>query len=241
MEQKIAYEIGGKKFEGMLVYDESVKARRPAVLVQPDWKGVCPDTVEQAALVAGKDCVVFMADMFGVGYGARPKTFDDLMKASRALHEDLAFTLAGGRKAMQVMLAEGERHKLIDASRTAAVGYCAGGGLALELARAGAGLDAVVVFHVTHPNPVDPKRPCDIKGRVLVVHGSADPVTPKPMIGALEDELTAAKVPWQTVMFGGAAHSFTDPTANIPGRNQYDASLARRSYALMKDFFAETF
>ena len=49
--------------------------------LQPDWKGVCPDTIEQTRLVAGRDGVVFMADMFGTGYGAKPKTFDDLMAA----------------------------------------------------------------------------------------------------------------------------------------------------------------
>jgi hypothetical protein len=40
-------------------------------------------------------------------------------------------------------------------------------------------------------------------------------------------------------MFGGAVHSFTDPTVNSPGRNVYDPMLARRSYKLLHDFLAE--
>jgi dienelactone hydrolase len=239
MDKRVAYQIDNRNFEGAFVYDPAETGKRPAILMQPDWKGVCPDTIEQARLVAGSEYVVFMADMFGVGYGARPKTQADLMANAGALHNDLPFAIAGGNKALEVMLSEGERLGVIDTTRIACVGYCLGGGLALELARTGAAFKAITVFHVTYPNPVDPQQPCNIKGRVLTVHGSADPVTPKSAIDALEGELTAANVPWQTVMFGGAVHSFTDPTVNSPGRNVYDQVLARRSYKLMHDFFME--
>jgi dienelactone hydrolase len=241
MEQKIPYEIDGRKFEGMFVCDDSVKGPRPAVLMQPDWAGVCPNTIGQARQVAGREFVVFMADMFGEGYGAKPKTLEDLMKNMRAVRNDLAFTVRGGQKALEVMLSEGKKQELIDPSKTAAVGYCAGGGMALEHARTGADLKAVVTFHVTNPNPLVPGTACNVKGRVLTVHGSVDPVTPRPMIHALEDELTAAGAYWETVMFAKAAHSFTDPTASTPGRNQYDERLMKKSYALMRDFLAETF
>ena len=110
----------------------------------------------------------------------------------------------------------------------------------LEQARAGADFKAVVVFHVTNPNPVVPGTPCNIKGRVLAIHGRADPVTPKPMMDALEDELTKAKVDWHIVTFGRGVHSFCDPTANNPAATQYDEKLCRTSYMLMRDFFAET-
>jgi dienelactone hydrolase len=106
-------------------------------------------------------------------------------------------------------------------------------------ARAGADFKAIVVFHVTNPNPVVPETPCNIKGRVLALHGSADPVTPKPMMDALEEEMTKAEVDWQVMMFGGAVHSFCDPTAST-GPTRYDEKLCRKSYMLMRDFFAET-
>ena len=108
---------------------------------------------------------------------------------------------------------------LIDPNKTAGIGFCAGGGFVLEQARAGADFKAVVVFHVTNPNPVVPGTPCNIKGRVLAIHGRADPVTPKPMMDALEDEFTKAKVDWHIVTFGRGVHSFCDPTANHPARS----------------------
>ncbi len=239
VEKKVSYEVDGKRYEGMLVYDDSVKARRPAVFMQPDWKGVCADTIDQARTVAGKDYVVLMADMYGVGYGEKPKTPQELAAGMRAMHDNLPFTLACGAKAYETLFAAANQLGLVDPAKKVAIGYCAGGGMALEQARAGADFKAVVVFHVTNPNPVRPGTPCNIKGRVLAIHGSADPVTPKPAMDAFEQELTDAKVDWQVMMFGGAVHSFCDPTAHA-GPTRYDEKLCRQSYVLMRDFFAET-
>jgi dienelactone hydrolase len=238
-EKKVPYQTKGRQFEGMIVYDDSIKAKRPAIFMQPDWKGVSADTIAQARTVAGKDYVVLMADMFGAGYGDKPKTQQELLAGMRAVHDDLAFTIACGAMAYDTLLAEANKLGLIDTGKTAAIGYCAGGGFVLEQARAGTDFKATVVFHVTNPNPVVSGTPCNIKGRVLAIHGSEDPVTPKPMMDAFEEELTKAKVDWQVMMFGGAVHSFCDPTANA-GPTRYDEKLCRKSYMLMRDFFAET-
>ena len=238
-EHKVPYQVNGRQFEGLIVYDDSVKGRRPVIFMQPDWKGIDKDTIGQARTVAGKDYVVLMADMFGKGYGDKPKTQDDLRAGMLAVHKDRAFTIACGGAAYYALLAEANKLGLIDPSKKAAIGYCAGGGYALEQARAGADFKALVVFHVTNPNPVVPGTPCNIKGRVLAIHGRADPITPKPMMDALEDELTKAKVDWHIVTFGRGVHSFCDLTAKGPA-TQYDEKLCHTSYTLMRDFFAET-
>jgi dienelactone hydrolase len=239
-EKKVPYDVNGRQFEGMIVYDDSVKGRRPVIFMQPDWKGVCADTVAMARDVAGKDYVVLMADMFGAGYGDKPKTREQLAAGMQAVHKDLPFTVACGGKAYDALLSAADKLGLVDTTKKAAIGYCAGGGFALEQARAGADFKGVVVFHVTNPNPVVPGTPCNIKGRVLAIHGRADPVTPKRMMDALEEELTAAKVDWHIVTFGRGVHSFCDRTAKNPAATQYDENLCRTSYMLMRDFFAET-
>src|SRR4029079_7045127 len=165
VEKIVPYEVNGRQFEGKLVYDDSVKGKRPAVYMQPDWKGVDKDTTGQAREVAGKDYVVLMADMFGKGYGDKPKDQDQLRTGMLAVHKNRPFTLACGRTPFDTMRDEADKLGLIDTAKAVAIGYCAGGGYVLEQARAGAPWKAVVVFHVTNPNPAGPGRACNIKGR----------------------------------------------------------------------------
>ncbi|MGH6673202.1 MAG: dienelactone hydrolase family protein [Xanthobacteraceae bacterium] len=240
VERKVPYRYGGRSFEGMIVYDESATlAKRPIVFMQPDWKGVCPETIGQARSVAARDYVVLMADMFGAGYGIQPKPPEQLRAGMLAVHDDLAFTIGCGAEAYDALMTDVQKLGVADPAKVGAIGYCAGGGYVLEQARAGADYKAIVVFHVTNPNPVVAGTPCNIKGRVLAIHGRADPITPKPMMEALENELIEAKVDWQVMTFGDAVHSFCDPGANA-GPTCYDANLCRKSYMLMRDFFAET-
>jgi dienelactone hydrolase len=166
-----------------------------------------------------------MADMFGAAYADTPKTREQLAAGMKAVHDDLVFTLSCGSKAYDALLDESTRLGLIDPTKKLAVGYCAGGGFVLEQARGGADFNAVVVLHVTNPNPVAPGTPCNIKGRVLAIHGSADPITPKSTMDAFEDELTQAKIDWQVVMFGGAVHPFAIL------RRTLDRRVTTRSYA----------
>src|SRR5580700_7016706 len=118
-EKKVPYELNGRPFEGMIVYDDGVKAKRPVVFMQPDWKGVCPDTIGQARAVAAKDYVVLMADMFGTGYGAKQKTVDDLRTGMLAVHKDLPFTLSCGAAAYDVLLAEAQKLGVADSGKKA--------------------------------------------------------------------------------------------------------------------------
>jgi dienelactone hydrolase len=235
---KVPYEYDGRKFEGMLVYDDSVKTKRPAIFMQPDWLGVCPHAVDMAHEVAGKDYVVLLADMFGVGYGDRKKEQDELMKTSRGVRGNLPFLLGCGAKAYEALTAEANKAGLIDTNKKGAIGFCIGGGFALEQARAGADFKGTVVFHVTTPNPIGQNKP-NIKGRVLALHGAADPVTPKDQMDAFEKEMTDNKIDWQVMMFGHAVHSFCDVGVNNPAQ-RYDEKLAKQSYRMMRDFFAET-
>lgn len=238
-EQMVAYEYDGRQFEGALVYDDSVTAKRPAIFMQPDWLGVCRHSIDMAHQVAEKDYVVMVADMFGAEYGAREKDFDELMKVSREVRADLPHLLGCGAKADQALTAAADELGVIDPAMKGAIGYCIGGGFVLEQARAGAAFKGTVVFHVTIPNPVDAGAKPDFKGRILVFHGSADPVTPREQVKALEAELTEANADWQVMMYGHASHSFCD-VGMFNELQRYDEKLCNQSYRMMRDFFSET-
>jgi dienelactone hydrolase len=237
-EERVPYRYDDREFEGVLVYDDSVTGKRPAILMQPDWFGVCDHAIEMAREVAGTDYVVMVADMFGADYADKEKSFDDLMKSSREVRGDLPFLLGCAAAADKALFTEANQMGLLEPSKRGAIGYCIGAGFALEQARAGSDYRGTVAFHVTAPNPVDTATKPNIKGRVLAVHGSADTVTSKEQMDALADEMTEAKVDWQLMMFGHASHGFCDLGADS-GPMRYDEKLCMQSYRMMRDFFSE--
>lgn len=235
---KVSYSVGGKDFEGILVYDDSVAAKRPAAVMAPNWMGVTPAAITKAKLLAGKKYVYFIADMYGKSI--RPKGFKQASATAGAVRKDIPGQRARINKALDVLLAEGGKRSIIDQAKTAAIGFCFGGGNVLELARSGRAVGGVVTFHgsLKTANPADGKN---IKSKVLVLHGAADPFEPKANRDALEAELTAGGVDYQMVAFSGAVHSFTDPNAKRPGSSMYDAKVSKRAYGMMQGFFSEIF
>ena len=124
----------------------------------------------------------------------------------------------------------------------AAIGYCFGGTVALELARSGADLGAVVGFH----SGLGTGRPAgsgEVKAGILVCIGAEDPMIPPAERVAFEEEMRAADVDWRMNLYGGAVHSFTNPNAGLssfPGV-AYHQPTDERSWRAMLDFFDERF
>ena len=132
-------------------------------------------------------------------------------------------------------------HERVDPTRVAAVGYCFGAVVAMELARSGADLRAVIGLHpgLTSPRPSDSQR---ITARVLMCVGADDPIVgPKERL-AFESEMREAGVRWEMILYGGVKHRFTDPNAAAAGNPAlaYNEVAARRSWRAVVDFLDET-
>lgn len=237
--ERITYSIGDTQFEGVLVWDGSVSEPRPAVLMAPNFMGVTDAAIEKATRAAGDRYVIFVADMYGVGI--RPKDGKEASAAAGVVRKDLAMQRERINTAFEVMLEEAGKRNLIDPERTAAIGFCFGGGNVLELARSGRDTKAVVSFHgsLQTPRPEDAKN---ITASVLVLHGDADPVVPESHRLAFEKEMRDGGVKdWQVINYSNAVHSFTNPYAKAVGRSHYDERVARRAFAAMNDLFGELF
>jgi dienelactone hydrolase len=139
-------------------------------------------------------------------------------------------------------LAEVKKFSFMDANRAAAIGYCFGGGVVLEMARSGADLKGVVSFHGNLDTP-HPEHTKNVKAKVLVCHGADDPHVPWEKVIAFQDEMHKAKADWQMIIYGNAVHSFTNPTSGSdPSKGAaYNKEADMRSWEAMKAFFKEIF
>ena len=236
--ERIEYRAGNTVGIGALVYDEKVSGRRPLMLMAPNWLGVTDDAIKRAATIAGGNYVAFVADMYGGGkVSAGPPESADLANGLRADAPERRRRIAA---ALDALRAESDKRGIGDLKRQAAVGFCFGGGNVLELARTGAGLNAVICLHGDLRTPL-PAKPGDIKAAICVLHGSKDPIVPKPDRDAFETEMEAAGAKWQMLVFGGLLHSFCEPESDVPGIACYDAGAARQCFNMIDDFATAAF
>ena len=231
----VEWTVGKDTFSGYLVYDDTNAIKRPGVVMVPDWMGVTDQAVEKAKHIAADDYVVLLADVYGKG--VRPKNDSEAQAQVKKLYADRATLRARADKAIDVL--KSAKDVPLDAAKIGAIGYCFGGATALEMARSGADLDAVVTFHGGLATSM-PAKPGTVKASVLVLNGADDQGT-KGDIPAFEDEMNAAKVDWQFVNFSGAVHCFAIPTANKPPGCVYNELATLRSERMMRVFFAERF
>ena len=123
--------------------------------------------------------------------------------------------------------------------RIAAIGFCFGGTMSLELARSGAELQAVVGFHSGLSTTAPKTDAKAYRGRVLVCIGADDPFIAPQERATFEAEMRDAEVDWQMHLYGGTVHSFTNREAdkrNNPAM-RYSEAADKESWAAMQELF----
>jgi dienelactone hydrolase len=226
--EDIAYDVDGDTMVGTLYVDEPERGARPSVLVCHAGTGLAPFHRERAERIASLGYSTFALDVFGGGR-VYPRA------APRAEHGVLRARAAAG---LAVLTARPE----CDPTRVAAVGFCFGGALMIELGRMGADLRAFVGFHPGLALAIPPSENPNIKGPVLMCIGTADPFVPNEERIVWEQQMRDDGVDLRIELYEGVGHVFTDPEAGelgMPGVG-YDRRSDERSWAAMLRLFADT-
>jgi dienelactone hydrolase len=230
---KVAYSAEGVEFVGTL-FAPAGSGPAPGVLVAHESPGVTEHTLEAARRLADMGFVALATDYQGGGQVVTDR--GEMMRRFAWFMEDPSHI----RARMGAALAALKAQPRVDAGRLAAVGFCYGGAAALELARGGADLKAVVGFHSTLTT-ARPQDAAQIKCPVLAHIGADDPAVPVDQRTAFQDEMTKAGADWRLMLYGCTGHSFTNPEADswgMPGF-AWSASANRRSWAATQDLFLE--
>ena len=225
----------GTTFRSVLVYDNAVATKRPGLVMVPNWYGVNATAVKKAEMIAGKQYVILVTDLYG--QGVRPANNDQAQASTKPLYGNRPLLRERMTTALAQLKAQA-KDAPIDLEHLAAIGFCFGGTAVLDLARSGADVAAVVSFHGGLSTD-DPALAKQIKARVLVMNGADDKGT-MPDAGKFMDEMRMSPADWQFVVLGHAVHCFTEVGENSPGC-RYDAAAAARSYRLMHDWLDHAF
>jgi dienelactone hydrolase len=225
------YRDAEASLNGLLVRDAAVGRRRPGLLVIHGGAGLDEHARGRARRFADAGFVVVACDVYGDAVaGDRER----ILRHISDLRADRDALRRRVQPAIDILLS----HPEVD-GRVAAVGYCFGGMVALELARSGAPLAGVVSVHGSL-GTLRPAQPASIDARILVCHGALDPHVPMTQVTAFAEEMTSAGADYQVIVYGSAMHGFTheNATGQQPGV-AYHAASDRRSTVAIQAFFDE--
>lgn len=232
--EDIEYFAGGERLTAEVFDSTSGAGRRPGIVVFHDGGGPGVHARERAGRLAEAGYVALAPDMFGVPVENRMH--------GTGMSRDLVAAPARLRLRANAALDALKRHPHVDPARTAAIGFCFGGTVALELARSAADVSCVVSFH-GGLSTSQAAEPGVIRASILALNGAADPFVNVDQRSWFQLEMSRARADWQLVVYAAAKHSFTNPHLDpdlYPG-SEHNELADRRSWRAMHDLFAEKF
>lgn len=235
--KEVSYSADGTTLKGWLAYDDAAKGKRPAVLVVHEWWGHNAYARKRANMLAELGYVALAVDMYGDGKQALHP--DDAGKFAGEVSKNKPMAKARFEAAMKLLRAQGN----VDSTKLAAVGYCFGGSVVLNMAREGEDLKAVASFHGGLGTD-SPAQSGKIKAQVRSFTGADDKMIPAAQVEAFKQEMEKAGVSYKAEVYPGAMHSFTNPDADEYGKKfnlplAYNAAADKDSWAQLQVFLAE--
>lgn len=235
---EVSYQAGEQVCRGYLARPKG-EGKRPGILVVHEWWGHNDYVRRRAGQLAALGYTALAVDMFGDGRTA------DTPDAAQAMMQQLMGDAAAVHRrftaARDLLLAQPD----VDPNRLAAIGYCMGGGVVLEMARSGESLCGVVVFHGILAT-AHPARPGKVQAHVLALSGSEDAFAPDEQQQSFEREMREAGVDYELVRYPGVKHAFTNPDVDEKARRfglplAYDAAADADSWQRLKAFLEQIF
>tara|TARA_B100000927_G_C16438630_1_gene458749 strand:+ start:762 stop:1466 length:705 start_codon:yes stop_codon:yes gene_type:complete len=230
--EEINYSYDQINYKGFVAYPDKDKA--PLILIAPSWAGRDEFVKDKARELAQEGFVAMAIDMYG----------EAKVGSSTEENQSMMTPLVEDRDKLKgivnAALEAGKQLDKVDNSKVAAIGYCFGGLVVLDLARSGSNVCGVVSFHGLLMDSEISQN--GIKSKILVLHGERDPMVPLSMVDEFQKEMTEAGADWQLHSYGNAYHAFTNKEANDPNLGtQYNKDADRRSWKSMMNFFEEIF
>lgn len=235
----VEYKAGDTTMRGWLAEDTAIKGKRPGILVVPEWWGANDYARKRARMLAEAGYVALVVDMYGNGQTAsNPK---DAGALAGSVNKNPPLALVRFQAAKKFLA----RQPGVKKDQLAALGYCFGGGVVLNMMRAGDPLKAAVSYHGVLATDISVK-PGAIKAAIRVFTGEADPIVPPEQVAAFKTEMDNAKADYKLVSYPDVKHTFTSREADSYAAQfglplKYDAQADADSWAQTLDFLKTVF
>lgn len=237
--KEVSYRASGTTLKGYIAYDDAVQGKRPGILVVHEWWGHNEYARMRARMLAKQGYTALAVDMYGDGKQAHHP--DDAGKFASEVSKNAKLAKARFDAALKLI----REQKTVDAGNIAAIGYCFGGSVVLNMARIGEPLKAVVSFHggLGTESPAEAGK---VKARIASFTGEDDPMIPAAQVAAFRQEMDKAGVTYKAVTYPGAKHAFTNPDADKYGQEfklplAYNAAADKASWDEGLAFLADAF
>ena len=237
-EENVTYSGNGVTMDGYVVYDANKEGKRPAILVVPEWWGLVDYPKMRARKLAELGYIAMAVDMYGNGKIADNP--GDAGKMSGLVYQNLKMT----KSRFDAALAKLKTYSQVDTSNIAAIGYCFGGGVVLNVARLGDDLKGVVSFHGSLIGA--PPNKNLLKAKILVCHGMADQFVKPEEVEKFRKQMDSIGADYTFKQYPNATHAFTNPASDANAEKfkmpvKYNPQADSASWNDMKDFFARIF
>jgi len=237
-EEQVEYSTDTVNMRGFIYYDTMTNNKRPVVLVIHEWWGLNDYSKMRAKELARLGYLAMAIDMYGNGATADNPT--DAQKMASPFYSDPVMSKTRFDAAMNKI----KSHPMADTTQIAAMGYCFGGGLVINVAKLGEPLKGVVSFHGSLIGV--PANKELLKAKILVCHGAADEFVKMDEVEKFKKQMDSIHATYDVKIYPEATHAFTNPNASAMGRKfalpiAYNAAADTASWKDMKEFFEKLF
>ena len=237
-EETISFPADSANLHAFVVYSDSIKGKRPAVIVIPEWWGLNDYPKMRARMLAKLGYVAMALDIYGDGKVA--ETPDSAMAYAGPFyaHPEKA------KARIDAAIARLRTYDNVDTAEIGAIGYCFGGGVLLNTARLGDDLKGVVSFHGSLLGT--PARKDLLRTKILVCHGNSDKFVTPDMVAAIKKQMDSIGANYTFIGYDSATHAFTNPASTVNGQKfhmpiAYNGKADTASWEAMKTFFVGVF
>lgn len=237
-EENVVYSGDSTTMHGFVAYQAASKVKQPIVIIVHEWWGINDYIKNRARQLAEMGYVAFAVDLYGEG--KQGNTPAEAGKLASPFYRNHAMT----QRRFEAALSKAKNYGMADANKIAAIGYCFGGAMVLNMARLGEPLKGVVSFHGSLLGaPADKNK---LMADILVCHGAADKFVTDKEIAQFKKEMDSIGAMYTFKAYPDATHAFSNPNATKIGEQfkipiAYNAEADKKSWQDMQDFFHKIF